>query len=213
LGIHQEEEEMHLFDQRILGTAILLLLGMLVIVKQMATGRILDKPTGNLLVQLVNIFNLFFLLIVNPIAAVLLITRRLETIDLTHMTIEVPWLLMVLETVGFVVYVMGYFLMAWALIRLGSNYQLGGSAPRSEDKMMREGPYKWVRHPMYTAALGISLGLACLIQSLAFFSVFCIYLVLILLLIPMEEEGLRLAYGKHYVAYQQKTKKLVPFVY
>jgi len=50
---------MHLLDQRILGIVILFLLGMLVIVKRVATGSILDKPQGSLLVQLVNIFNLF----------------------------------------------------------------------------------------------------------------------------------------------------------
>jgi hypothetical protein len=55
-----EEDEMHLFDQMVLGIAILFLLGILVIVKQVATGSILDKPKGNLLVQVVNIFNLFF---------------------------------------------------------------------------------------------------------------------------------------------------------
>ena len=75
------------------------------------------------------------------------------------------------------------------------------------------GPYSLIRHPMYAAALSISLGLACLIQSLAFFCVFIIYLVLILPLIRMEEDELRKAYGGRYVAYQQKTSKIVPFVY
>jgi protein-S-isoprenylcysteine O-methyltransferase len=103
--------------------------------------------------------------------------------------------------------------MAGALIALGRNYQLGGSAPRSEDKMVMDGPYKLVRHPMYTAALSISLGLACLIQSWAFLSVFCIYLVLIFPLIPVEEDGLRKAYGEQYGAYEQKTRELFPFVY
>jgi protein-S-isoprenylcysteine O-methyltransferase Ste14 len=202
---------MHLFDQRILGIAVLFLLGMLVTIKQVATGSILDKPKGNLLVQLVNIFNLFFLLVVNPLAAILLITRRLATIDPTHMTIREPWILMVLEIVGLAFYVTGYLLMAWALITLGRNYQLGGSTPRSEDKMVTGGPYGLIRHPMYTAALSISLGLACLIQSWAFLCVFSIYLVLIFLIIPVEEEGLRKVYGEQYVAYQQKAKKLIPF--
>jgi protein-S-isoprenylcysteine O-methyltransferase Ste14 len=186
---------------------------MLVIVKRAATGSILDKPKGNLMVQLVNIFNLFFLLVVNPIIAILLITRRLATIDPTHMTINKPWILMVLEIIGLLKYAIGYFLMAGALITLGRNYQLGGSAPRSEDKMVVHGPFRLVRHPMYTAALGISFGLACLIQSWALFCVFCVYLVLIFLLIPVEENGLRKAYGEQYVSYQRKTKKLVPFVY
>ncbi len=44
---------MHLLDQRMLGAAILILLGVLVGVKRAAAGSILDKPTGNFLVQLV----------------------------------------------------------------------------------------------------------------------------------------------------------------
>ena len=204
---------MYTFDQRILGIAILFQLGMLVAVKRVATGSILDKPKGNFLVQLVNIFNLLFLLFVNPLAAILLITRHLVTIDPTRITIEAPWVLMVLEIAGLVMYVVGFLLMAWALISLERHYQLGGSAPRSEDKLVTNGPYRLVRHPMYTAALSISLGLACLIQSWAFFCVFCIYLVLICLLIPMEEDGLLKAYGEQYVVYQKKTRHLVPFVY
>jgi protein-S-isoprenylcysteine O-methyltransferase Ste14 len=213
VDVHFEEKEMHLFDQRLLGIAILFLLAMLITVKRVATGSIVDKPKGNLLVQLVNIFNLFFLLVVNPVAAVLLVARRLETIDPTHISIDEPWLLVVLEIVGLMKYVLGYFLMAGALITLGRNYQLGGSAPRSEDEMVRDGAYKLVRHPMYTAALSISLGLACLIQSWAFFCVFCIYLGLILLMIPVEEKDLQKAYGERYRAYQKATRKLVPFVH
>jgi protein-S-isoprenylcysteine O-methyltransferase Ste14 len=66
---------------------------------------------------------------------------------------------------------------------------------------------------MYTAALSISLGLACLIQSGALVCVFGIYVGLIFLLIPVEEDGLRKAYGEQYVAYQQQARKLIPFDY
>ena len=201
---------MHLLDQRTLGIVMLLLLGTLVILKQKATGSILrDKPKGNLWVWITHVFNLFFLLIANPLAGILLITRRLEGNDPTHLAVDLPWLLMGLEVGGMVLYVMGYFLMAWALVRLGSNYQVGGSAPRAADEMVMDGPYGVFRHPMYTAALCLSLGLACLIQSLACFSVFCVYIVLIILLIPVEEEGLRRAYGEQYIAYQQRVKRLV----
>ena len=204
---------MHLFDQRIIGIVILFLLGTLVVVKRMASGSVLDRPQGNFFLLVVNGFNLFFLLIVNPLAAILLITRYMEIIDPTRLAIDEPWTLLFLEIIGLVIYVVGYFLMAQALIILGRCYQLGGSAPRSEDKMVIGGPYKLIRHPMYTAALSISLGLACLVQSWAFFSVFAIYLVLIILLIPVEEEGLGKAYGLEFVDYRQKTKKLIPFVY
>ncbi len=103
--------------------------------------------------------------------------------------------------------------MAWALLRLGGNYQVGGNPPRVADEMVIVEPYRLIRHPMYTAALCISLGLACLVQSLAFLSVFCIYVVLIILLVPAEEEGLRQAYGAQYIAYQQKVKRIVPLFY
>jgi protein-S-isoprenylcysteine O-methyltransferase Ste14 len=204
---------MHLVDQRILGILILLLLAILVIAKQIATGSILDKPKGTFLIQLVNIFNLFFLLVVNPLAAILLLMQRLGAVDPTRLIIENPGVLLALEVAGIVLYVAGFLLMAWALTGLRSNYQLGGSLPRDTDRLVIVGPYRLVRHPMYAAALYISLGLSFLTQSLACFAVFCIYLVLILLLIPVEEEGLQQAYGSQYIAYQQKIKKFVPFVF
>ncbi len=203
---------MHLLDQRILGAGILVLLAMLVSVKRAATGSIFDKQTGNFLVQFVNIFNLFFLLVVNPLAAILLITRRLADLDPIRATIDDSSILIGFELTGLAIYAFGYFLMAWALITLGRNYQLGGSAPRSDDKLVSSGPYRLIRHPMYTAALGISLGLAGLILSWAFFAVFCIYLVLVARLIPFEEIRLRTAYGDQYVVYQHRTKRLIPFV-
>ena len=187
---------MYAIRERIFGILILLLLGVLVITKQLATGSILDKPKGKFLVQLVNIFNLFFLLVVNPLVAILLITQNVDTFDPTRLIIDIPWLVNTFVVVGLVLYVMGFLLMAWALIRLRSNYQLGGSTPRSTDKRVILGPYRFVRHPMYAAALYISLGLALLTQSLACLAVFCIYLVLISLLIPLEEKGLQQAYGR-----------------
>ena len=66
---------------------------------------------------------------------------------------------------------------------------------------------------MYAAALSIALGLSLLVQSVAVLGVFCIYLVLILFLMPMEEARLRQAYAQVYVDYQEKTKRLIPLVY
>ncbi len=87
---------MHLLDQRALGFVMLLLLSTLVITKHLATGSILrDKPSGGSLRLLVtHTFNLFFLLIVNPIAAMLLITQHVDAVDQTHIVFNAPWLLM-----------------------------------------------------------------------------------------------------------------------
>ena len=202
---------MHLINQRALGILIIILLGLLVVIKRMATGSILEKPKGSFLFWLVNIFNLLFLLIINPLAAILLITEKMEAVDPSFLVINNGLILLLVEIGGLIIYLSGFFLMAWALIRLGINYQLGGVDPRSSDRMVINGPYKFIRHPMYTAALCIALGLACLIQSIICLVLFCIYLLLIILLIPKEEESLVRAYGETYKQYQQKVGKLVPF--
>lgn len=203
---------MHLLDQRILGIGILVLLAALVIVKLKATGSLVEPPKGGLLLQLVNIFNLFFLLVVNPVAAILLIARSLVALDITRLSLGTSWPLLIVEILGLILYVKGVGLMVWALLWLGRNYQLGGSTPRPKDKLIMGGPYRFIRHPMYTAALAISSGLALFTQSLAFFAVFCIYLVLILLLIPVEERELQKAYGAKYAAYRKASGALIPFV-
>ncbi|HEX7503503.1 MAG TPA: isoprenylcysteine carboxylmethyltransferase family protein [Acidobacteriota bacterium] len=204
---------MHLLNQGTLGIGILFLLAGLVIVKRLATGSILDKPEGALPVKLGNLFNLFFLLVVNPLAAILLMTHRLTAIGLTRPAVATIRLSQALEIVGLAAYLAGFFLMAWALIALGRGYQSGGSAPRVKDELVADGPYRLVRHPMYAAALAISLGLACLTRSPLFLAVFFIYLALILFLIALEEKGLRKAYGESYAAYRQNVKRLVPFLY
>jgi len=205
---------MLLLSQRGLGILILVLLGALVVVKRITTGSVVECKSGdNLWVWLTNSFNLFFLLAVNPLAALLLITGHLESVDVSHFAIHTPRLVKCLETAGLGLYLSGYLLMAWALLRLGGNYQLGGSAPRAADEMVIAGPYRFIRHPMYTAALSISLGLALLVQSMDFFSVFGNYVVLSLVLIPVEEAKLRQAYSDQYIGYQKKVKKLISYLY
>lgn len=199
-------------DQRTVGIVILSLLGLLVVVKLAATGSLIkDRPPGGLRLWLSHIFNLSFLLVVNPLAGALLVARR-GTLDPTRLVVESPWTQGLCQVAGLVLYVAGYLLMAWALLSLRATYQAGGSAPRAADRMIVAGPYRLVRHPMYAAALSIALGLAGLTQSLACLAVFAIYAVLIGLLIPVEEAALRRAYGEQYAAYQRRVGGLLPLV-
>ena len=106
---------MHLLDQKTLGTVILLLLAGLVIIKRMATGSILkDRPKSNLRIWLTHIFNLFFLLFVNPLAAILLITGYLEAVDPTRLAISMPWLLMGVEIGGMGLIANSFMGRSWA---------------------------------------------------------------------------------------------------
>lgn len=91
----------------------------------------------------------------NPLVAILLITRQYVTADPTRVDIANLGVLTTLAILGMILYVAGFLLMAWALITLKRNYQLGGSAPRDTDRMVVAGPYRCLRHPMYAAALYI----------------------------------------------------------
>ncbi len=195
---------MEALDRRIFGIIIILLWLMLVIVKKLASGSLLsDRPNGGVLFWLVHIFNFSFLLVANPVAAVLLIVpgRRATTAS------------GILAVVGAVVLAAGYGLMAWALMTLRHNYQVGGNFPRRSDELVVQGPYRFVRHPMYAAAVGISLGLACLTLHPAYLVVFVVYVALVLLLIPVEERGLEQACGARYAAYEKGVKRLIPALY
>ena len=202
---------MHLINQRALGILIVVLLIALIVIKRVATGSVLEKPKGSVLLWLVNIFNLFFLLIANPISAILLINEKMDGFDPSFLVIRNGNLLAVIEICGLIIYLFGIILMSWALIILGRNYQLGGADPRASDTLVTNGPYQFIQHPMYTGALCIALGLACLIQSILCLAVFCMYIVLIILMLPSEEESLVRAYGDSYRQYKQKVRKLFPF--
>lgn len=202
---------MHLLGETALGVLMLCLLGMVVAAKRLATGSVLDeRPGGSLLVRAVNTFNLGFLLVVNPAAAALLLAGRLQAWDVTRIEVPWAWLGTTVDAVGVVAYLAGCALMAWSLLTLRSRYQLGGVAPRPRDELVTSGPYALVRHPMYLAALAIALGLALALQSLFCLAVFVIYLVLLKLLMPFEEAGLRSAYAGAYEVYARRVPALIP---
>jgi protein-S-isoprenylcysteine O-methyltransferase Ste14 len=202
----------HLLGEAALGVLILCLLGMLVVAKWRATGSVLDeRPDARFLVRAVNAFNLTFLLVVNPAAAVLLIAGRLRAWDATRIDVPWSWVRTTVEVAGVGTYAAGCALMMWALLSLRSSYQLGGMAPRSRDALVTQGPYALVRHPMYAAALAMALGLALALQSLACLAASGIYLVMLNALLPLEEAGLRTAYGGAYQTYASRVPRLIPF--
>jgi protein-S-isoprenylcysteine O-methyltransferase Ste14 len=200
-----------LLGETALGVLVVCLLALLIVVKQLATGSVLDeRPDARLLVRVVNGFNLSFLLVVNPAVAVLLLAGRLRAWDATRVELPWPWLRATVEVVGVGTYVAGGALMMWALLTLRASYQLGGMAPRSRDALVTQGPYASVRHPMYAAALAMALGLALALQSLACLAIFGAYLVMLNALLPLEEAGLRGAYGEAYEAYARAVPRLIP---
>ena len=202
---------MHLLDQRIAGIIILLLWAMLVVAKGMATGSLLkDRPQGGVWMWFTHVFNFLFLLVATPFAAILLIIRRPQALVPAPLALGTSDLRAGIWVAGMLLYGAGCVLLAWALFTLRGNYQVGGNAPRASNELVTRGPYRFVRHPIYAAALCISLGPAGPTHSLAYFCMFCIYVLLILLLIPLEEDALHRAYGERYAVYRGTVKRLAP---
>ena len=202
---------MYLLDRRIAGIVILLLWAMPVAAKGMATGSLLkDRPRGGLRTWFTHVFNFLFLIVATPLAAILLIIRRPQNLDPAPLALGTSGLRAGIWVAGMLLYGAGCILLAWALFTLRGSYQVGGNVPRASDELVTRGPYRFVRHPMYAAALCISLGLACLTHSLAYFCMFCIYVLLILLLIPLEEDALHRSYGERYAVYRDTVKRLAP---
>ncbi len=203
---------MYILDPRSLGIGMLVLVVLLVCAKWLATGSLLERPKGSGVACLANVYNLVFLLVANPLAALLLAIGNAGLLLPPPSAGPTGWLPATVELGGLALYVSGAALMFWALVSLGRSYQLGGVAPRRTDSLIVSGPYRWVRHPLYTAALCLSLGLSGLLHSVVYLAAFAGYGVLLSLLIPREEAGLTWAYGAAYTAYRRHVKALVPFL-
>lgn len=81
-------------------------------------------------------------------------------------------------------------------------------------ELARDGVFAWVRHPGYAGGLLGVVGLILAFGSWLVAAVFCLsYLPLMLYRIRVEEHALLDHFGDDYAAYQQRTRRLIPFVY
>ena len=97
----------------------------------------------------------------------------------------------------------------------------GGARPDGDERrrpaaaskaLQIDGPYHWVRHPVYLGWLLIVFGAAHLTRDrLAFATISSVYL---FLAVPWEERALRQSYGQAYARYERQVKwRIIPFVY
>jgi len=108
---------------------------------------------------------------------------------------------------------LGFFLLAlWARRHLGRHWS-GEIAIKVEHELIRSGPYRVLRHPIYTAMLGMCAGTAIVSGELhALFGLGTIVFAY-WRKIRLEETNLREAFGTEYEAYRRATWALVPGVF
>ena len=83
--------------------------------------------------------------------------------------------------------------------------------PRAGGQLVVHGPYRWIRHPMYTAV--IALGAACAALVDAAWAWLCVAaLVAVLVGKATLEERALLVVHPDYGAYRARTKRFLPWV-
>jgi protein-S-isoprenylcysteine O-methyltransferase Ste14 len=106
----------------------------------------------------------------------------------------------------------GVLLIARAVARIDP-LELAGIRPsRQADALQVDGPYRWVRHPLYFGWILAVFGAAHLTgDRLAFAVLTSIYLVVA---VPLEERSLRRSFGDEYARYQRAVRwRIIPFLY
>lgn len=78
--------------------------------------------------------------------------------------------------------------------------------------LITNGPYRIIRHPMYTALLLFGLGMLLNDFSLTRSIIYLVLFIDLLFKINYEEKLLS-NYFSEYINYKQGTKKLIPFIY
>lgn len=104
----------------------------------------------------------------------------------------------------------GIALQAWARRTLGQHYS-ALLTTRPDHKMVREGPYRWVRHPIYSGFAVMFIGLSLALNSWMFFWLMAIpQTALFVAQILYEEPLLVQRLGNEYRIYQQEVPALFP---
>jgi protein-S-isoprenylcysteine O-methyltransferase Ste14 len=121
-----------------------------------------------------------------------------------------PWA-MVGQVLGFLFIIVGGMLALAGLVSLGRNLA-AVPHPKDDANLVEYGAYKIVRHPIYSGIILGAFGWALLMNS--FLTLFLAAILFLFFDIKSRREEKWLAAKfKDYPAYQQRVRKLVPFVY
>jgi protein-S-isoprenylcysteine O-methyltransferase Ste14 len=140
------------------------------------------------------------------IAVVVLVLLRLGVFR-NHAVNHDPWL----AGIGLVLFGAGLAVAIWARVHLGRNWGTP-MTQKVEPELVTSGPYRLVRHPIYTGILVAGVGTAIALSwywlvAVGLAGVYFIYSA------TVEESYLTQQFPDAYPAYRESSKMLVPFVF
>lgn len=108
--------------------------------------------------------------------------------------------------------IMSVVLGVWAIVAMKLHTLTALPSVRRGGQLCTSGPYRVIRHPMYTAVL--LLLLAFLLNDYSHIRLVVLIVVIVNFIVKMNvEEKILIAHYSAYEAYMQKTKRIVPLVY
>ena len=105
-------------------------------------------------------------------------------------------------------------LFRWWAVRVLADYFTVDVTIRSDHRLIRQGPYRWLRHPSYTGSLATFYGFGLALGDTVSLLVIVLPVTAAFLWrIRIEERVLADAFPDQYPAYAGETKRLIPFVW
>lgn len=113
--------------------------------------------------------------------------------------------------IGLFLTVAGLAFSVWARFFLGSNWSASVQV-KDRHELVRSGPYRFVRHPIYTGILIAFLGTALAQDQWRSALAFVLLLAGIVYKLRLEERWMIETFGDAYRDYRKRTRALIPFV-
>jgi protein-S-isoprenylcysteine O-methyltransferase len=112
-----------------------------------------------------------------------------------------------------IVMIAGQLLRWWSIATLGRLFTVN-VAIREGHQLIDSGPYRYIRHPAYTAILLFHVGAGlCLCNALSLIALTVPTTLVLLNRIRVEEDVLLSGLGDRYRGYMTRTKRLIPGLY
>jgi protein-S-isoprenylcysteine O-methyltransferase Ste14 len=137
---------------------------------------------------------------------IILVVLLVRVLKPGNLAVESP----VVEVVGLVLFLSGLGLAVWARIYLGRNWGMP-MTQKDEPELVTSGPYRYVRHPIYSGLLLAVLGTGLAVQ-LYFLVAFVVLAIYFIYSATVEEKLLVTSFPATYPSYKMRTKMLIPFV-
>jgi protein-S-isoprenylcysteine O-methyltransferase Ste14 len=116
----------------------------------------------------------------------------------------------ILAASGALLFAGGIALSVWARLHLGRNWGMP-MTQRAEPELVTSGPYRFVRHPIYSGLLTAMLGTA-LVDNLLGLIVVAVLVGYFYYSGTVEERNLSATFPQAYPEYKSRTKMLIPFL-